>query len=93
MVQKSDRCNTAAHKRQRKALLPLAYGSRCPFCGQPMLKGQKLDLDHAIPRVMGGAGGPTRMAHAHCNRRMGALIGNQRRWTAFRAARRVSRRW
>jgi hypothetical protein len=30
----------------RKALLPQAYGTPCSRCGQPMLKGQELHLDH-----------------------------------------------
>jgi hypothetical protein len=30
----------------RKALLPQAYGKPCSRCGQPMLKGQELHLDH-----------------------------------------------
>jgi hypothetical protein len=83
-------CNDADHKNTRKRLLPLAYGKPCPFCGFVMLKGQKLDLDHATPRMLGGAKGPRRIAHAHCNRSAGARLGN-----AFRSANRLqtSRRW
>jgi 5-methylcytosine-specific restriction endonuclease McrA len=62
------------HQRRRKALLPAAIGKRCPFCGLPMLIGQKLELDHSIPRALGGRHGD-RMAHAVCNRRAGARLG------------------
>lgn len=51
-----------------------------------MLKGQALDLDHQVMRMFGGKDGPVRMAHASCNRRKGAIIGNK-----VRAARR--KRW
>lgn len=78
-MQKSDRCNTSEHKRQRRQLLPLAWGRPCPLCGCVMLKGQALDLDHQLPRVLGGSGGPVRMAHAGCNRSIGAKIGNRLR--------------
>lgn len=73
-------CNDAKHKALRKALLPLAYGKVCEFCGELMLRGQNLDLDHVTPRVLGGVDGPTRMAHSRCNRRAGARLGNAIRW-------------
>jgi hypothetical protein len=83
----------ATHQRLRRSLLPGAYGRPCPFCGLVMLRGERLDLDHSVPVVYGG-GGFGRMAHASCNRRMGAKIGAQRRWAAYRVAqRKVSRRW
>jgi hypothetical protein len=70
-----------AHQRLRKALLSsLVPGSRCPRCGEAMLPHiQALDLDHAVPRSQGGAGGPSRLAHASCNRRHGAELANQAR--------------
>jgi hypothetical protein len=34
------------HQRLRAALLPSAYGKPCSRCGQPMLPGQALHLDH-----------------------------------------------
>ena len=68
-------------------LLPLAYGKPCAYCGEIMLKGQPLDLDHVIPRVMGGAGGPVRMVHAVCNRRHGAQLANWMRGERRKAAR------
>jgi hypothetical protein len=35
-----------SHQKLRKALLPQAYGKPCYRCGQPMLPGQELHLDH-----------------------------------------------
>jgi hypothetical protein len=76
------------HQRLRRDLLPLSYGKPCPFCGYAMVEGQKLDLDHSIPLRMGG-GGPSRMAHARCNRRAGAVLA-----AAIRRGRRAaSRSW
>jgi 5-methylcytosine-specific restriction endonuclease McrA len=70
-----------AHQRLRAALLAaLVPGSRCPRCGEPMwARYQALDLDHAVPRSQGGAAGPSRLAHASCNRRHGAQLANQAR--------------
>lgn len=66
-----------AHQAERRRLLPAAYGRPCPFCGQPMLRGQPLDLDHAVPRALGGDRGPRRIAHAACNRRAGSHLGRR----------------
>lgn len=73
------------HRRLREALLPLAYGQECPLCGRAMLRGQRLDLHHVVQLAYGG-GGPSRMAHARCNRQDGARIGTTSRWGARRAA-------
>ena len=62
------------HIRARAALLPLAIGTPCHFCGRLMLDGQALDLDHA-PEGRGYRG----MAHAACNRRDGARARIKRR--------------
>lgn len=73
-------CNNYPHKKARKELLPAAYGRPCPLCGDLMLKGQPLDLDHVNPRWGAqNAPGPFRMAHARCNRRLGAMLGNRLR--------------
>jgi hypothetical protein len=48
-----------AHQAIRRALLPYAYGQPCHLCGQLMLPGQPLDLDHR-PDGRGYRG----MAHA-----------------------------
>lgn len=80
-----------AHQQLRKRLLPLAYGTLCPRCHQPMLKGQALDLDHEVPLALGG-GGRSRMAHRYCNRAAGARLRN----TLYAGRRRLpvtSRRW
>jgi hypothetical protein len=53
----------AQHQTMRRRLLPLAYGRPCPRCGQPILPGQALDLDHAKDRTSYNG-----IAHASCNR-------------------------
>lgn len=86
---KKPRGSTAArgygydHERLRRALLPTAYGKPCPHCGEPMLRGQPLDLDHTDDRAAYRG-----MAHASCNRSAGARskqrqqppAGTSRRW-------------
>lgn len=67
------------HRRKRAELLPLAYGNPCPLCGELMLRGQKLDLDHSRPFARGNTGPGDRMTHASCNRSKGASEGNRRR--------------
>jgi hypothetical protein len=69
------------HQQLRRALLPFAYGQTCHHCGNTMLPGQALDLDHTDDRT-----GYRGMAHATCNRRAGARKANQR-------SRAVQRRW
>lgn len=71
-------------KRRAAALKVFREGEPCPLCGYPMSRRQRLDLDHVTPRVLGGTDGPSRMAHATCNRRAGAVLGNRlrgRQWT------------
>jgi hypothetical protein len=63
------------HEATRKVLLADAYGCLCVLCGEPMLPGQALDLDHA-PDGSGYRG----MAHAKCNRADGGRRGGKRRW-------------
>lgn len=85
------------HQTERRRLLPGAYGQPCPFWGTDplcvgvMLRGQALDLDHAVPRALGGDKGPRRIAHAACNRRAGARLG--RRLARARAVATRSRDW
>lgn len=82
------------HQRLRARLLPQAYGHPCPYCGRPMLEGQDLDLDHPLPRALGGKPGEGRMAHRHCNRSRGSKLGNALRAARRQPPRRVtSRRW
>jgi hypothetical protein len=54
----------ARHQELRRRLLPTAIGRPCSRCGQPMLAGQALDLDHTDDRR-----GYRGFAHAECNRR------------------------
>jgi hypothetical protein len=61
------------HQRLREALLPTAYGTPCPRCGETMLPGQPLDLDHDDDRT-----GYRGMAHASCNRRAGSANAHAR---------------
>jgi hypothetical protein len=56
-----------SHQKLRKALLPQAYGKPCYRCGQPMLPGQELHLDHTDDRT--GYGGFSDKA---CNLRAAA---------------------
>lgn len=66
------------HQADKKRLLALHRdGDLCWRCGQPMYKWQKLDRDHVIDRSLGGASGPAVLAHASCNRRAGARLGNR----------------
>lgn len=81
----------AEHRATRAKLLPLAYGRLCPLnCGELMLKGQKLDLDHVTPLMFGQPDdGRRQIAHAHCNRRQGALL--QAKFLRSKRRRRVLR--
>jgi 5-methylcytosine-specific restriction endonuclease McrA len=50
-------------------LLKLAYGKPCECCGEIMLRGTKLHLDHRIPKEVGGTDDlwNLRIVHAECN--------------------------
>lgn len=54
----------ARHQAIRRQLLPRAIGTPCSRCGQPMLAGQPLHLDHSDDRksYIG-------FSHAECNTR------------------------
>lgn len=67
------------HQQERARLLPRAYGKPCPLCGQPMQRGQRLDLHHLVALAHGGRHGPRAMAHEDCNRRHGQRIAAERR--------------
>jgi hypothetical protein len=65
---KGERGYGYAYQKLRKALLPSAYGTPCVRCGEPMLQGQKLHLDHDDydrTRLLG-------FAHSQCNIRAAA---------------------
>jgi hypothetical protein len=55
------------HQKLRAVLLPSAYGKPCARCGQPMLPGQELHLDHNDDRT-----GWIGFSHARCNVRAAA---------------------
>jgi len=81
------------HQRARaQALEAFVPGTLCRYCRRPMHRWQGLDLDHLIPRSMGGIGGPTMLAHARCNRGQGARIANARARRRHRP-RPAGRRW
>jgi hypothetical protein len=58
----------ADHMARREALLPYAYGTPCPRCTEPMLRGQALDLGHSTPLRVDPTSRADRIEHAHCNR-------------------------
>jgi hypothetical protein len=58
------------HQRLRRELLPHAYDTPCCLCGDLMLVGQKLHLDHTEDRTDYRG-----FAHAECNVREGARRG------------------
>jgi hypothetical protein len=70
---------SSEHHKERARLLPYAYGTACPLCGQVMVEGQAFDLDHSVARVLGGAEVGDRITHSHCNRSAGATLGNRLR--------------
>jgi hypothetical protein len=69
------------HRMQRERLLRAhVEGSECELCGRPMYRAQGLQADHVIPRVIAGPRAlATRLVHASCNARAGAVLGNQLR--------------
>ena len=89
------------HQQRRAALLPGALGTRCPGvgkwagrCGVLMVDPRRMDLDHTVPRALGGTVGD-RIVCSRCNRSAGATLGNQLRRRVRTAARTVapSRDW
>lgn len=55
------------HMAARAALLPLAYGTRCPLCNQYMYPHHVLHLDHSIPLSIDSTSRGDRMVHMRCN--------------------------
>jgi 5-methylcytosine-specific restriction endonuclease McrA len=60
-------------QRLRGAVM-LLYRPVCHLCGRDITAGQAWDVDHLVPRSMGGtdALANLRPAHARCNRSRGA---------------------
>lgn len=73
--------------RRRRDELESPFGRPCPFCRRPMLRGERLQTDHAVPKALGGADSPLRWAHGPCNEAAGARLGNKIR------GRRSGRKW
>lgn len=61
------------HQAIRRAGKPYAYGTPCGRCGELMMPGQPIDLDHTDDRA-----GYRGFAHARCNRRAGGRLGAAR---------------
>jgi len=55
-------------------MLPYAVGQACTRCGEPIMPGDRVDLDHNDKGTdyLG-------FAHMRCNRRAGAIKGNRDR--------------
>jgi hypothetical protein len=87
----ADRGYGGDHQARRKALLPLALGTMCPIAGPRcdglMTNPNRMDLDHSVPRALGGTVGD-RIACSPCNRGLGAALGNK-----LRGMKRKTRRW
>lgn len=75
------------HQKRRRELLPGAYNTACPRCGQLMLRGQELDLGHSEDLAVNPAAKGDRIEHADCNRAAGGRLGGVRRLM------KPSRRW
>jgi hypothetical protein len=84
---KGERGYDYRYKKIRKQLLPKAYGTPCARCGELMLPGQQLHLDHDDwdrTKLLG-------FSHAKCNLRAAAkkaraiqLYGKRRKTDAHR---------
>lgn len=75
------------HQRRAAAMKRAALGMPCPGCGRAMLDVRLMDLDHSVPRALGGTVGD-RVLCRRCNRAAGARLGNRlrsRRRSAVRA--------
>lgn len=79
MGAQSDPRGLAEHKATKARLLPDAYGKPCPRCGDPMLKGQDLDLGHTVDLADDPNAKGDRIEHEHCNRKAGAEAQQRRR--------------
>lgn len=72
--------STSEHQQIRERLLPFAYNTPCPRCGEPMLRGQDLELGHIVDLADDPTPRPgDRIEHARCNEKAGAEAQQQRR--------------
>ena len=58
----------STHQQRRRMLIRNAYHHHCPICGDVMLPGQALDLDHTTRLVDDATSQGDRITHAACNR-------------------------
>lgn len=70
------------HRRMRARLLPAAIGTVCPLRASPNCTGimtdpSRMQLDHIIPRALGGrtTADNTRVVCAPCNHYLGSKLG------------------
>ena len=73
----------------RAALLPSAYGKPCARCGEPMLAGQRLHLDHSDHDRTKFLG----FSHADCNLKAAAAKARRIQAAKKKAAQRPVHRW
>ncbi|WOF23829.1 hypothetical protein N8K70_03875 [Microbacterium betulae] len=63
------------HQKRRAELLPLAYNTPCPRCGNIMLETDDLDLGHTVDHAIDPHSVGDRIEHADCNRSAGGTLG------------------
>lgn len=68
----------ARHQATRAELLPKAYNTPCPRCGELMLRGQELELGHSEDLALNPNAVADRIEHALCNRSAGGALGHSR---------------
>lgn len=73
------------HQKRREELLPKAWNTPCPMCNKLMVRGQELDLDHTVAKVIDRRSRGDRIVHASCNRKAGQKLGQKR--SRFRPSR------
>jgi hypothetical protein len=78
------------HRIERNRWVPLVAAGQaiCARCGRPIHPAQEWHLDHNYDRT-----GYLGVSHAHCNRRAGAKLGAQRRWSKPRRVAITANRW
>lgn len=85
------------HRKIRALLLSAAIGHPCPIqgprCDRIMRDPKRMQLDHSVPRILGGTRGD-RIVCMPCNAGLGAALGNRLRARSRRVARPITtRQW
>lgn len=75
----------AGHQAMRDLLLPQAWGTPCPRCGEVMLETDDLDLGHSVDLAVDPQAVGDRIEHASCNRAAGGEL--KARLSRFRPSR------